>query len=755
MELEAAKLRLLDQLDLTERRVAELTAQVSEKASEVETLRLSVDEQQQTQARRSSAMLALDQRLQLADQERGFQVERRDEAQGQRDRLQERTRALSERLEESGDSFSTLEAVLREASERLGVWEADLSKAEETVALALGGLRHEETEFHALRERKVESQKEALARQKQRLGFQSQIAQLEGRLDALNHDESIRAPRLESLQAEATKVDRDMEGLLSQVEQAEVAASDQRRHAETLEETQRTLAQDHHRAEAELDAAERRLRQISDLLAQSFGDEELRKGLTWLHEQGLSSLTLVEQLTVDEALRPDLERLLGLWLQSLSVDSDTARQAAGAPGHLLLALESDLSAPPAPGDCEPLRDHVRWTASGRPLQALVDRAFRCSDEALPDLVLAHPDLAFVSPAFIRLPYGPLQLGISAPAASPIKLRAEQEEARATREALLDRLEELEGQRKRGGDEARAARERSLEIDEDLRTIRRRSDTLNSQRTLVQTQLSEIRAASERADAMWEQIETEIKRLQALLRELDEHPEEAGDAALDEAIRQAEVRVQEARQRLDERREQRLEAARGRDAAWAERDGHERHLQLASRGRFDLEAERQRMEAEAADQLDRREGCIRRLAELETETQGLLQEREGVQAQAREAQPRLELDQEALRVHERDARELQEALENARAQHQEVLIHGAQVQGSQEALAKEVELALGLDVPAFMAGLSEVERQAWEEGELIHQTRLNELQGRRMDLGGVNPLAIQELEEAETAHGLHG
>ncbi len=748
VELEAAKLRLLDQLDQTERRVAELTAQVSEKASEVETLRLSVDEQQQTQARRASAMLALDQRLQLADQERGFQVERRDEAQGQRDRLQERTRALTERLEESGDSFSALEAVLREASERLGIWEADLSKAEETVAHAQGALRHEETEFHALRERKVESQKEAVTRQKQRLGFQSQIAQLEGRLDALNHDESIRAPRLESLQAEATKVDRDMEGLLSQVEQAEVASSDQRRHAETLEESQRTLAQDHHRAEAELDAAERRLRQISDLLAQSFGDEELRKGLAWLHEQGMRSLTLVEQLTVDEALRPDLERLLGVWLQSLSVDLDTARQAAGAPGHLLFALECDLPAPPAPEGCESLRDHVRWTASGRPLQALVDRAFRCSDEALPDLVLTHPDLAFVSPAFIRLPYGPLQLGISAPAASPIKLRAEQEEARATREALLDRLEELEGQRKRGGDEARAARERSLEIDEDLRTIRRRSDTLKSQRTLVQTQLSEIHATSERADAMWEQIETEIKRLQVLLRELDEHPEEAGDAALEEAIHGAEIRVQEARQRLDGCREQRLEAARGRDAAWAERDGHERHLQLARRGRFDLEAERQRLEAEAADQLDRREGCIRRLAELETETQGLLQEREGVQAQAREAQPRLELDQEALRVHERDAREFQEALENARAHHQEVLIHGAQVQGSQEALAKEVELALGLDVPAFMAGLSDVERRAWEEGELVHQTRLNELQGRRMELGGVNPLAIQEQEEAE-------
>jgi len=42
------------------------------------------------------------------------------------------------------------------------------------------------------------------------LGFQSQIAQLEGRLDALNHEESVRAPRLETLQAEAGQVDRSL-----------------------------------------------------------------------------------------------------------------------------------------------------------------------------------------------------------------------------------------------------------------------------------------------------------------------------------------------------------------------------------------------------------------------------------------------------------------------------------------------------------------------------------------------------------------
>lgn len=749
VELEAAKRRILEELDQVERRVAELTVQVSEKGSEVESLRLSVDEQQQSQAKRATAILGLDQRLQLAEQERNFQEDRRAEAQEQQRRLGEHIQMLAARLAESGDSFTALEGQVREAAERLALREAEFAATDTQLALAQGALRHEEAALQALRDRKAESQKEALERQKQRLGFQSQIAQLEGRLDALNHEESVRAPRLESLQGEAVQVERTLEGLVAQLEQAEEAALDQRRRAEHLEEAQRTLTQDHHRAEAELDAAERRLRQILDQMAKGFGDAELQKGIAWLKEQGVRPQSLVELLKVDEAIRPDLERLLGTWLQVLVADAPLAERSAQAPGHLLLGLDGPLEQPPAPEGCVALREQLHWTGTVRPLGALLDRAFRCTDEALPALAQAHPELAFVSPGFICLPYGPLQLGISAPAASPLKLRAEQEEARATREALLDRLEDLETRRGKGGDESRAARERAREIDEDLRELRRRVDTLNAQRISLQGQLGEIRAASERADELWEQIEGEIKRLQGLLREIESHPEEGGDAALDEAIHQAEGQVREARQRLDLRRDERQEAARNRDAVWAERDGHERHLQLAQRGRFDLEAERQRLEVEAGEQASRVEGCTTRLAELEGEAQTLLKEREAIQLRAQEAQPRLEQDQETLRVHQRGARELQEALENARAQHQEVLIHGAQVQGSQEALAKEVELALGLEIPAFLAGISEAERMAWDAGGLVHQTRLNELQGRRLDLGSVNPLAIQELEEAES------
>jgi len=171
--------------------------------------------------------------------------------------------------------------------------------------------------------------------------------------------------------------------------------------------------------------------------------------------------------------------------------------------------------------------------------------------------------------------------------------------------------------------------------------------------------------------------------------------------------------------------------------------------MHQRGRFDLDAERQRLDLEANEQGEKAALASSRLEELEAETQKQLEERAALQSQMQEAQPLLEDAAEHLRVRERDARELQEALENARAQHQECLVRAAQVQGSMEAMAKEVELALGLEVPAFLSSITEEERAAWaDEGELVHQTRLSELQGKRLDLGGVNPLAIQELAEAE-------
>lgn len=751
-ELEGAKQRILDDLDALERRLAELTAQGAEKASEVEQLRLEVDEMNAAQGRRSRQVLGLDQRLSLLEQERGFQEARREEARETQGRLRQRQQEIEVRLSESGEGLSALEAQAAKAAAALEAREARLQEAEEAVLAAQGSLRAVETELQALRKRKAEAESGSLQRQKQRLAIQNQIAQVEGRLDALNHEEAVRAPRLEGLQAEAATLDRQAEGAVDLLEQAEEAARIQHRTLESTERAARELGSAFHKAEADLEAAERELRQLGDLLNQSAADVELRKGLAWLQEQAGRTSPLSDLLRVDEPVRPDLERVLGAWLHALPVSDEQLRQAKEAPGRLLLAPDTDSHAPAAPFNSVPLRGHVRWTGSATPLRALIDRTFQCKDEDFSAISRKHPDFALVSPSFVKLPFGPVQLGVAAPAASPLKLRAEYEAAKARREELLSRVEELEGGSKQAQQAFQEARERQREIDEDLRAARLKAESLKAQRVHAQAQLDEIAQAQARADQMWETLEGEIARMRALLRELDEQPEDHLDEALLQSIHATEGRLVAAQGVLDERRETRLEVARSRDAAWNERDGFQRQLQLYQRGRFDLEAELQRIALEGDSLIEKMRGYEARLSELEQETQSLLEERQRLHVQMQEAQPEVEARSERLRLEERAARDLQQALENARSQHQEVLIQGAQVQGSTEAMAKEVELALGMDVPGFLASITDGERQAWGEGEIVHQTRLNELQGRRLDLGGVNPLAIQELEQAEDRMG---
>ncbi|MBS1765857.1 MAG: chromosome segregation protein SMC [Acidobacteria bacterium] len=748
-ELDQAKQALLDQLDQLERRVGELTAQASEKASEVEHLRLHLDELEQAQGRRSRQVLGLEQRLTLAEQERGFQEERRREAKDQQGRAAERIEELSKRLEEGAQALAALEASLAVATAALEAKENLLSESEEAVALALGALRHEEAGLHELRRKKADALQAAQIRQKQRLSFQSQIAQLEGRLEALNHEESVRAPRLEGLQGESSKLKGMLEGQEHQVEQGDEAATSQRRRVHELEEATRGLTQELHRTQSELESIEREARQLTDLVAQSAGSVEIRKGLGWMAERGKKVSVMSDLLRVEESHRPALERLLGVWLQTASCDSADLLASKDAPGQLLLAPDTDAHSPAAPIHCEPLRLGVRWVGASTPLRALIDRTFRCGDEEFAALASKHSDLGFVSPSFVKLPYGPVQVGVAAPAASPLKLRAELDEAKAKRESLITSLEELEERHKRETLQAREAHDRLREIEEDLRVSRLRRDQTKAQLSSCEAQLGEINAAQQRADTLWEQIETEIKRLQGLLREIEEHPEEAADIELDQAHAEAETRVRGKQSELDGHREARLEVARVRDSAWAEKDALQRQLQMHQRGRFDVESERQRLELETKELSDKAALAEARLQELEAETQKQLEERAALQAQMQEAQPQIEDAAEHLRVQERNGREFQEALENARAQHQECLIRAAQVQGSMEALGKEVELALGLEVPAFLSSISEEERAAWtEEGEIVHQTRLSELQGKRLDLGGVNPLAIQELAEAE-------
>lgn len=746
-ELSAARGRAEEQLDLLERQLASLTAQASEKASEVEGLRYQVDELQRAQERRARGVMALDQKLGLLDQERGFQEARAQESADQEARLAARIAELQARAADSAAEVQGLTAKEAEAAAALEARMAVLKDAEEAVAHALGGLRKAEGELQALRRKRAELQSAAQHRHRQRLAVQNQIAQVEGRLDALNHEEAVRAPRLEGLTQEAARLARELEGSKERLEQMDEAVAIQGREGREAEEAERAAVTRLREGEGALEKEERRAAQIADALAQASGSEHQKQALQWLRGRGEEPKGVAECLGADEEVRVAVERLLGPWIEAVALKDPSHLHEA--PGHLLASLEDAPEPVPAPPGCERIEPHLRWKAGApAPLKALLARAFLCADEALPGLAQTHPSCAFVSPKLVRLPYGPVLAGGKAPAASPLKLRAELDAARAAREEALDRLEAAESALKAATAKVGEVRGRAQEMEQDRREARLRAQDLEGRRQSAEAQLREIQEAEARADELWGQYEQEIERLRGVLREAEEHPEAQEDLGLEAEIHAAEGTVSAAQSALEQKREAQLEAGRLRDAAWSERDGLQRQLGLLQRGAFDLTAEAQRLEAERLECVARAQAATARLAEMEQEAQVQLQERRVLAEQQQEAQPQLEEEQERLRVTERAARELQQILDNARQLHQEALVSAAQVQGSAEALSKEIELALGMPVPDFLGSVTDGERAAWEEGELVHQTRLAEAQGKRLDLGGVNPLAVQELAEAE-------
>jgi chromosome segregation protein len=750
MELEAAREAIGATLDDLERRIATLTAQVSEQNSEVERRRLALDELTRQQERRGRAILGLDQRCGLLEQDRGFQRERIEDARALGVQRSQRLAELSERSGDSEAELARLQAALADAGAALEARESLVAEAEEAAALAGGALRRVEAELKELRARKAEAEKEALAAGRRRQALHQEIAQRTGRLDTLNHEEAMRAPRLESLQGDQKRLAREEEGAAGRLEQIEEVVRIQGRIRDEAMEAHRAAGAALREAEGALDTEERRLRQIADQLRAASGSEDLKQALQWLRARGEDPVALADALAVGDEDLPGLERLLGTWVQTVALGEAGLGNLAEAPGQLWASAGDGPGAPPPPApSCRPLAERIRWKPGrARPLEGLLARAFWCGDQDLPALGAAHPDLAFVSPRLVKLPFGPVQAGTTAPAASPFKLRAEQDAARQARERHLERVEALEADLKALKDRAEDAGHRFKEMEEDHLAARRALEDLKGRRASSETQLREIREAQERADAQWELLEGEIKGLQAQLRELEvpeEHPEEAGLAA---EIQAGEARREEAQRFLEEQRERLVEASRVRSAAWAERDALQRHLQQFQRGSYDLEAERTRLEGDLAQARERGDQAQARLVELEEEVQHLLQERAALAARQGEALPGIEATQEDLRGQERAVRELQEALENARQLHQEALVQGAQVQGSFTATGREVELALAMTIPELLASVGEEERQAWALGELVHQTRLAELHGKRLEMGSVNPLAIQELKEAE-------
>ena len=155
---------------------------------------------------------------------------------------------------------------------------------------------------------------------------------------------------------------------------------------------------------------------------------------------------------MDDADLPSLERLLGAWAQTVALGEAGRPAPPGeAPGQLWISAGGPGGARPRRRDrhpgCEPLAPPHPLEARPAPAPggpAGAGLPVRRRGPAGPG---ARPtrDLALVSPRLVKLPYGPVQAGVAAPAASPFKLRHELDAARAARERHLERVEALEAE----------------------------------------------------------------------------------------------------------------------------------------------------------------------------------------------------------------------------------------------------------------------------------------------------------------------
>jgi chromosome segregation protein len=752
IELETAKDGIVQNLDALETRIAMLTAQAAEKASEVERQRLALSELHRLQEKRIQQIASIDHNLGLLEQERGFQCERGREAQDAAIQINLRIDGLNGKGGDWTSELEQLEKQKTEAQRALDAREELVQDAEEAVALAVGAIRAVESDLRALRTKRDEATQLAIKQQKARQIIQSQVAQLEGRLETLNHEEAMRAPQLDSLTKESQRLTREIEGANERFNEVEEAVSEQTGVRDDAQEALQICERKCREAEGALEAEELRLKQLSDALKVASGAAAGDKALKWLKQRGVTPTTLIEAIKINENARPDLERVLGSWLSTVAWKQG-GQELKELPGQLMVSLESGKPAVDPPEKTQPMTASIRWQSKApRVLNGLLCRTFRCSDDDFAELVAAHPEMAFVSPSFVKLPFGPVQVGTVPLEASPLKIRAEHDASRNARETLLDKVESLEIEKKSQIIKAAEAQERLREMEEDRTGAKRSLEDTKGRLDSVLRQVKDIEEAQQRADSQWERFEADITKLKAQIREMAEESLENTEQALEAQISATENKHLESQGHLEERREVLVEATRVRASVWSERDSAERQYQHLQRAAFDLEAEKKRLAAELKEAEERQTAAIRRATDIEGEVQALLKERTDISGAQTKNLPEIEQAIENLRVNERMDKEFQESLENARQLHNESMIHAAQVHGSLEAVAKEVELALGMSVPDFLSSITQAEKDAWEQGELVHQTRLTELQSKRVDLGSVNPLAIQELEEIETRLG---
>jgi len=224
---------------------------------------------------------------------------------------------------------------------------------------------------------------------------------------------------------------------------------------------------------------------------------------------------------------------------------------------------------------------------------------------------------------------------------------------------------------------------------------------------------------------------------------------AQDTAQDSQIADLTKQLSIKQPHLEELRSLNFKTARDRDASWAQRDAIQTQHKATQKTQFELGAERARLIRDEEDFRVKSEQAVVRVSEIELEVQELLIQREELQKELTDYQPILETEAEQLKDLERGTREFQEVLDNARNLRTDIVVKATEINGFLDTLSKEIEIAFRMDPQLFIATITNEERELWDEGELFYQTRITELQSKRMDIGTVNALAIEELETSES------
>ena len=736
-------------LEDLESRTALLTSQAAEKASEVERQRLSLTKLREKRDKEQKKIENIDHSSNMFAHERKFEQEKFERADADAGQARQR---LSDLDSQSGDWTTELDILadnLLKAQKDLDGHESGVRGVEEAIALAGGSLRAIEADLKVLRKKRDEATLAAAEKQRARQAILGEIAGLEGRLVTLNDEEAMRAPALDGLSQNLQAVSRSIDGAEERFAEIEEASTVQAAICNEAKEALQTCENTFRGAESDLNARELHIRQLSDALKSAHSAVGYEEAIKWLGEKGISPAKLIDSLEIDEEARPDLERILGNWIHSVAckIDEQTLRQL---PGQLMISPEHDKSTIKTPAQSQPLSASIRWKKKiPKVMAGLLERVFLCSDDDFKGLADACPGLAFVSPSFIKLPFGPIQVGVAPPTASPIKIKAELDTCCAQRESILDRIETLEASRIKLAQKVAEAQDRVKEMEDDRTLAKRSLEDLLGKKNSISRQIKEIEEAQQRADAQWETFEEEKANLSARLTALEaEHPDGTEEAVNSEIIA-TEKKLVVAQKKLDEQRDLLVSANAARASAWAERDSIDQQFQHKKRAAYNSGAEKKRIQEELSQAEARKNAAENRLKEIEREVQSLLNERSKATKYQIENQPKVEHADEHLRVLEREDRELQEALKNAWQMHTEAKVRDAEIKGSRDTIAKEVELALELSLPDFLNSITHEEKEAWEQGGLVHETRLSELENRRQDLGSVNALAIEELQEVET------